>query len=66
MPDDYATYLGDGAYATMQANGSLMITTGHHLEHKADAAMWLGETEIKKLIEFLVSPSEVGDLVHPE
>ena len=57
-----AIYLGDGAYATLEDDGDLMLTIGSHLRNDAESAMWINPPGIKKLLSFLENPM-LGDEV---
>lgn len=57
-----AIYLGDGVYATLQADGGLMLTSGSHRQNEADSAMWLDAARFKRLQQFLANP-RLGDEV---
>ena len=61
---DRAIYLGDGAYATLEVGGDLMLTTGSHLRDDAESAMWIDPQGVKKLLSFLDNPM-LGDEVLP-
>ena len=51
-----AIYLGDGAYATLEDDGDLMLTTGSHLRNDAESAMLIDPVGVKKLLSFLGNP----------
>lgn len=57
-----AIYLGDGAYATLEDDGDLMLTDGSHLRNEAESVMWIDPPGIKKLLSFLENPM-LGDEV---
>jgi hypothetical protein len=42
-------YLGDGVYVTSNEDGSVMLTTGHHEQLKADAVIFLEAQQIQSL-----------------
>lgn len=45
-------YLGDGVYATAQ-DGELTLTTGHYKPELADNEIYLSQSELEELMQFL-------------
>lgn len=53
-------YLGDGVYATAQMGGSVLLTTGHHLENYADSVIVLEPEVLAALDRYRERMKEVG------
>ena len=53
-----AKYLGDGVYAHVDHNGCVVLTTGNHEPHLADAVIYLDEEALAALRAWLAERDE--------
>ena len=53
MTDKLATYLGDGVYASVtDEHGTIVLTTGSHINEIADNVIYLDPSVMAALVEF--------------
>ena len=50
-------YLGDGVYATMVDDGTVMLTTGNHDPKEADNVVYLDDRTVSNFIKWIASGS---------
>lgn len=62
MANARAIHLGDGAYATLQDDGDMVLTSGTHELHLATNVIFLDPRGINKLLEFIKNPL-LGDVI---
>ena len=56
-----STYLGDGAFASLDDSGEIVITAGHHLRHQATDVVVIDTLSVQQLVRFLKAN---GVLIH--
>ena len=53
MSETKAIHIGDGAYASIDQYGDLVITANHHDQHKASDAVVIERGSVQRLVEFI-------------
>jgi len=58
--DEHITHLGDGAYATLDGHGGVMLTANSHDLQMATDRVFLDKNAVKALLEFVKSEKVNG------